>query len=48
MTYEITIVSGHKIPNEGYLKIIFPADYDSLEQINATCSLINFGSLTTC
>ena len=48
MTYEFTIISGHEIPNDGYLKIVFPSDYDSLEEINANCSLENFGSLTTC
>ena len=48
LTYEITVNSGHKIPNEGYLKITIPEEYGSLSVLGVECVLENFEEGTTC
>ena len=37
VTYEIIVKTGHKIPNEGYLKISIPEDYGKLTLLGVTC-----------
>ena len=48
VTYEITVNTGHKIPNEGYLKIEIPQEYGKLSVLGVTCKLENFGEETSC
>lgn len=43
ITYEIVVKTGHKIPNEGYLKIDMPEDYGKLSVLGVICKLENFG-----
>ena len=48
VTYEITIKTGHAIPNEGYLKINVPEIYGKLSVLGVGCLLEGFGENTEC
>eukprot|EP00828_Plagiopyla_frontata_P041586 TRINITY_DN5975_c0_g1_i1.p1 TRINITY_DN5975_c0_g1~~TRINITY_DN5975_c0_g1_i1.p1 ORF type:complete len:3014 (-),score=332.15 TRINITY_DN5975_c0_g1_i1:53-9094(-) len=48
VTYQLTVSTGHKIPNEGYLKIQVPQIYGQLSVLGVGCFLEGFGSQTTC